>query len=179
MKHEIIIIGTGLAGLSAGFELTEKNRKVLMIEARNVIGGRTSSWIEDGMQVESGLHRFLGFYSALPDLLKRSGIDLDRMLFWEDEIEIIMPDNGPRRVLGVAPIFNPLKTLKGVVDYKVNRIPADFYSLSPGNEKLRPLQKTHVAGLFLAGDYTKQPYLATMEGAVVSGKLAVEALLDT
>jgi uncharacterized protein with NAD-binding domain and iron-sulfur cluster len=32
------------------------------------------------------------------------------------------------------------------------------------------------AGLSLAGDYTRQPYIATMEGAVVSGKLAADAV---
>lgn len=50
----------------------------------------------------------------------------------------------------------------------------DFYSLAPGNDHLRPGQATPVAGLTLAGDFTRQKYVATMEGAVVSGKLAAE-----
>ncbi|WP_219993416.1 FAD-dependent oxidoreductase [Cytobacillus oceanisediminis] len=32
-------------------------------------------------------------------------------------------------------------------------------------------------GLILAGDYTKQPYFATMEGAAVSGVKASELVL--
>ena len=56
------------------------------------------------------------------------------------------------------------------------RLPADFYSLSPGTDALRPPQQTPVAGLTLAGDYTRQEYLGTMEGAVVSGRLAARAV---
>jgi uncharacterized protein with NAD-binding domain and iron-sulfur cluster len=32
--------------------------------------------------------------------------------------------------------------------------------------------------LVLAGDYTNQEFLATMEGAVVSGNLAAKVILD-
>jgi 15-cis-phytoene desaturase len=53
----------------------------------------------------------------------------------------------------------------------------DFYSLAPGHDRLRPEQATPIPGLTLAGDYTRQPYLATMEGAVVSGELAAHAVL--
>ncbi|HEV2809557.1 MAG TPA: FAD-dependent oxidoreductase [Acidimicrobiales bacterium] len=57
----VIVVGGGLAGLSAAFELSERDVEVLLIEAGDVVGGRTASWTEDGMPVESGLHRFLGF----------------------------------------------------------------------------------------------------------------------
>ncbi len=42
----------------------------------------------------------------------------------------------------------------------------------------RPTQRTPIKNFYLAGDYTKQRYLASMEGAVFSGKLAAEALVD-
>lgn len=41
----------------------------------------------------------------------------------------------------------------------------------------RPDQETLVPGLSLAGDYTRQRCVATMEGAVVSGKRAAEAVM--
>jgi 15-cis-phytoene desaturase len=63
-----------------------------------------------------------------------------------------------------------------IVAYRVVKLPADFYALAPGNDALRPPQATPIAGLTLAGDYTRQPYLATMEGAVVSGQLAASAV---
>jgi 15-cis-phytoene desaturase len=63
-----------------------------------------------------------------------------------------------------------------IVAYRVVKLPADFYSLAPGNDALRPPQATPIPGLTLAGDYTRQQYLATMEGAVVSGQLAADAV---
>jgi 15-cis-phytoene desaturase len=35
-----------------------------------------------------------------------------------------------------------------------------------------------VPNFFLAGDYTAQKYLASMEGAIFSGKLAAEQIVD-
>jgi 15-cis-phytoene desaturase len=61
-------------------------------------------------------------------------------------------------------------------DYRVVRHPHDFYALRPGSEALRPEQATPVSGLSLAGDYTKQPWAASMEGAVVSGERAAAAV---
>jgi 15-cis-phytoene desaturase len=55
--------------------------------------------------------------------------------------------------------------------------PSEFYLLEPGSEELRPTQRTSIPGLSLAGDYTKQPYICSMEGAVVSGRLAAEAVV--
>lgn len=52
------------------------------------------------------------------------------------------------------------------------------FSVKPGIEQLRPSQRTDVAGLYLAGDWTATGWPATMEGAVRSGLLAAEFLLD-
>ncbi len=59
------------------------------------------------------------------------------------------------------------------------RIPNSIYRESPGMDRYRPAQRTPVPNLFLAGDYTQQDYMASMEGAVRSGKLAARALLDS
>ena len=37
-------------------------------------------------------------------------------------------------------------------------------------DRFRPDQETGVPNFFLCGDFTKQEYLASMEGAVLSGK---------
>jgi phytoene desaturase len=58
------------------------------------------------------------------------------------------------------------------------RIPNSIYRESPGSDRYRPAQRTPVPNLFLAGDYTRQDYMASMEGAVRSGVLAARALLS-
>jgi 15-cis-phytoene desaturase len=64
-----------------------------------------------------------------------------------------------------------------ITDYRLVEEPQEFYALIPGMESLKPTQKTPIPGLHLAGDYTRQRYLATMEGAVYSGYLAAKSVL--
>jgi len=55
------------------------------------------------------------------------------------------------------------------------------FSPLPGTDRFRPTQsppKDGIAALFLAGDYTQTHWPATMEGAVRSGYLAAEAVID-
>ncbi len=52
------------------------------------------------------------------------------------------------------------------------------FSAAPGLEVHRPPQSTAVSNLFLAGDWTRTGWPATMEGAVRSGYLAAEAVLQ-
>ena len=142
-KPKAIIIGSGLSGMTAAIDLGEAGYDVHVFEKRHIIGGRTSSWNENGMMIESGLHRFLGMYTELPRLLKKVDIDLDEMLCWEDEIEIRLPD-GPNAVFGASILHKPVKTVKSALGH------SDFYSLE---EKLA-LGKMFAAGL---KDYKANP----------------------
>jgi squalene-associated FAD-dependent desaturase len=56
---------------------------------------------------------------------------------------------------------------------------AATFSPQPGVDRWRPIQKTTIGGLFLAGDWTATGWPATMEGAVRSGYLAAEAILQS
>jgi len=50
------------------------------------------------------------------------------------------------------------------------------FSATPGLEEKRPITATDFPNLFLAGDWTRSGWPATMEGAVRSGYLAAEAV---
>jgi squalene-associated FAD-dependent desaturase len=52
------------------------------------------------------------------------------------------------------------------------------FAVRPGIDALRPAQRTAIDGLFLAGDWTATGWPATMEGAVRSGYLAAEGVLE-
>jgi 15-cis-phytoene desaturase len=56
------------------------------------------------------------------------------------------------------------------------KTPLSVYKTVPGCQALRPDQTSPIANFFLAGDYTMQRYLASMEGAVLSGRLCAEAI---
>ena len=55
---------------------------------------------------------------------------------------------------------------------------AATFSPEPGVDRWRSKQETRVRNLFLAGDWTDTGWPATMEGAVRSGYLAAEAVLN-
>jgi 15-cis-phytoene desaturase len=67
---------------------------------------------------------------------------------------------------------NPAKVRK----FKIVKTPRSVYTASPGRQACRPEQATPIANFFLAGSYTMQQYLGSMEGAVLSGKLAAQAI---
>ncbi|MBD3883073.1 15-cis-phytoene desaturase [Phormidium tenue FACHB-886] len=67
---------------------------------------------------------------------------------------------------------NPAKLRK----YKVVKTPRSVYTATPGRQDCRPTQTTPIANFFLVGSYTMQRYLGSMEGAVLSGKLAAAAI---
>lgn len=141
-RKKAIVIGSGLSGMAAAMDLSDADYQVHILEERNVIGGRTSSWNEKGMMVESGLHRFLGFYSALPSLLHRAGIELNELLCWEDEIEIRTAE-GDNAVFAMS-VHKPLKTMASVLGNN------DFLSVK---------DKAAIGALFAAGikDYELHP----------------------
>lgn len=112
-QNDVLIIGSGLSGLSAGMELADKGRGVTILERNRYIGGRTADWDEDGMHVESGLHRWLGFYQELPKLFEKAGLDPEDAVIWEDEVQFRLPDGGPQAVVGLAPLHNPVETFAG------------------------------------------------------------------
>jgi zeta-carotene desaturase len=74
----------------------------------------------------------------------------------------------------VLPATRNAVLVKGTV---VKEMSATF-SPAPGSDRWRPAQKSPLAGLFLAGDWTMTGWPSTMEGAVRSGYLAAEAILS-
>lgn len=69
-------------------------------------------------------------------------------------------------------------TRANLVKSSVVRVPRSVYAATPGRNKYRPSQVTPIYNFVLAGDYASQKYLGSMEGAVLSGKLAAEVICD-
>lgn len=130
-KYDIIVVGAGLAGLSCAYELSAKGKKVLILEAHGYAGGRASSFNDNGMDVESGLHRYIGYYSALPKLLKNCGVKIGDIVTWEEKADIIVKNKNQKLVLGMAPLFAPVKTLRGILGNKDILTIRDKLSLVP------------------------------------------------
>lgn len=61
-----------------------------------------------------------------------------------------------------------------LIKHTLVRIPNSVYQARPGVDQYRPDQASPVANLFLAGDYTQQEFLASIEGAVRSAQRCVQ-----
>ncbi len=74
----------------------------------------------------------------------------------------------------VLPAAREAQLLKATV---IKEVSATF-SPEPGSDEWRPEARSPIQNLFLAGDWTRTGWPATMEGAVRSGYLAAEAVLQ-
>jgi zeta-carotene desaturase len=87
----VIVIGGGLAGLSAGVALAEAGWRVRLFEQRPFLGGRATSYVlPDGEHVDNCQHVTLGCCTNLEDFYRRVGSAdkikfFDRLLFQDPQ----------------------------------------------------------------------------------------------
>jgi squalene-associated FAD-dependent desaturase len=87
----VIVIGGGLAGLSAGVSLAEAGWRVRLFEQRPFLGGRATSYVlPDGEHVDNCQHVTLGCCTNLEDFYRRVGAQdkikyFDRLLFQDPQ----------------------------------------------------------------------------------------------
>ncbi len=76
----------------------------------------------------------------------------------------------------VKQLFPSSRNLK-LIWSNVVKLSHSLYREAPGMEPYRPAQKTPIKNFFLAGSYTRQDYIDSMEGATMSGHLAASEIL--
>ena len=89
---KVVVIGAGMAGLVAAARLVEEGAEVVVIEARNRIGGRIFTDRSLGVPVELGaglIHGYNG--NPLAELLERAGA---RPFFVDDDEAVLLNEAG-------------------------------------------------------------------------------------
>lgn len=114
----MIVIGGGLAGLSAGVSLAEAGWRVRLFEQRPFLGGRATSYVlPDGEHVDNCQHVTLGCCTNLEDFYRRVGSQdkikyFDRLLFQDPQGRIGIMQAGllpaPLHMAGSFLTFAPL-----------------------------------------------------------------------
>ena len=67
----MVIAGAGLAGLSTAKYLVDAGHRPIVLESRDVLGGKVAAWKdEDGDLYETGLHIFFGAYPNMMNMFK-------------------------------------------------------------------------------------------------------------
>ena len=70
-------------------------------------------------------------------------------------------------------------SLAKVKKFTCVRTATSVYETLPGCEAARPSQVSPISNFYMAGDFSKQRYLASMEGAILSGQLAAKAVAES
>jgi len=97
MNTDVIVVGAGLAGLSAAVALAEDGAKVTVLERRPYIGGRAYSYAHPALEETiDSQHVVLGCCTNLLGLAAKA--DMSSSFRWYDELTFIEP-NGKRSLL--------------------------------------------------------------------------------
>ena len=72
---DVLVIGGGISGLTAGFRLKRAGRSVAVIEAAGRVGGAIETHVEGGFRFELGPNTVLENHPAVSELLKEARLD--------------------------------------------------------------------------------------------------------
>jgi hydroxysqualene dehydroxylase len=116
---DYIIIGGGLAGLSAAAYLSSRGRKVELLEASQKLGGRAYSFTDKstGITADNGQHIMMGCYRETLDFFRLIGAQDN--LIYQDRLEVnfVLPHYQVVPVRSVSG-FYPLNLAAGLMHYK-------------------------------------------------------------
>jgi squalene-associated FAD-dependent desaturase len=119
MRHDIVVIGGGVAGLSAAAALAEAGARVLVLEARPALGGRASAFTDPatGETVDNGQHLMLGCYHETLAFLARIGASRNVQIQAGLEVPFV-DETGRLSMLSCPPLPSPLHLLAGLVEWE-------------------------------------------------------------
>lgn len=101
-RPHVIVIGGGLAGLSAALRSADEGLEVTLVEARGRLGGATWSRERGGLHVDNGQHVFLRCCTAYRELIDRLGVT-DRTTLQERlDVAVVSPDGRAARLRSVG-----------------------------------------------------------------------------
>jgi squalene-associated FAD-dependent desaturase len=112
---KVVIIGGGLAGISAAVALGQAGAEVTLLEAKPRLGGATMSFPRDGLVVDTGQHVFLRCCTAYRGLLDRLGMTAHAPLQPRFDVAVVSPQRRARLKRSRVPA--PLHMLPALLGY--------------------------------------------------------------
>ncbi len=112
---KIVVIGGGLAGITAAIALSETGADVTLAEARPRLGGATTSFSRGGLMVDNGQHVFLRCCVAYRGLLARLG--MTGAVSLQDRFDVTVLAPGGRARLRRTALPGPLHMGQALMGY--------------------------------------------------------------
>lgn len=115
-RPNVIVIGGGLAGLSAAVRLAEGGRRVTLLEATKAGGGRARSFTDATLdrEVDNGQHLMMGCYRETLAFLR--AIDSTDGIYFQRNLSVTMVRPGGQRLrLDCPPLPAPLHLAAGLL----------------------------------------------------------------
>jgi hypothetical protein len=113
---KIVVIGGGLAGITAAIALSEVGADVTLAEARPRLGGATTSFSRGGLMVDNGQHVFLRCCVAYRGLLARLG--MTGAVSLQDRFDVTVLAPGGRAQLRRTALPGPLHMGQALMGYR-------------------------------------------------------------
>jgi predicted NAD/FAD-dependent oxidoreductase len=111
-----VVIGGGLAGITAAIALAQAGHEVTLLEAKPRLGGATMSFSRDDLVVDTGQHVFLRCCTAYRGLLDRLGMTGHAPLQPRFDVRVLTPRRRARLRRAAFPA--PLHLLPALGGYK-------------------------------------------------------------
>ena len=114
---KVVVLGGGLAGLSAALRLLDHGCKVTLVEKRPFLGGRAYSFRDgpEGIEIDNGQHVFLGCFTFYREFLEATGAIDKAYLPHSLRTEVVL--NGRSAVLSSSPLLGKLHLLPSLLRY--------------------------------------------------------------
>jgi len=163
------IVGAPITGVHLWFDrkLTELPHAVLIGTLSQWLFAEATEPAESGSDAEISATGGAAASEYYYQVVVSASYDLDR-LGKQETVERIMAE-----LRQAFPAAREARLLRSKIVTEREAV----FSTRPGIDAVRPMQRTVVPGLYVAGDWTDTGWPATMEGAVRSGRLAAEGVL--
>jgi monoamine oxidase len=112
----VVVVGGGLAGITAAIALAETGTRVTLLESRPRLGGATCSFSRGGLTVDNGQHVFLRCCTAYRGLLARLGMTGSVSL--QDRFDVTVLRPGGRARLRRTALPGPLHMGQALAGYQ-------------------------------------------------------------